>query len=421
MDRDVVPRDVIVQGDALDVLRTLPGACVQTCVTSPPYWNLRDYGVPGQLGLEPTLQEYIERLLAVFAEVRRVLRDDGTLWLNLGDCYANDGKWGGSTGGKHTRDLHGSGSGIGRARRRSGLGPKNLVGLPWRVAFALQADGWVLRSDIIWHKLNPMAESVQDRPTRAHEYVFLFSKRARYYYDAAAIREPASPASIARVSQRTLAQQQGGRKDYGGNRSMRRALERFADKQRGHSRRHAGFNARWDVLSKEEQQAFGANKRDVWALGTRGFSGAHFATFPPSLIEPCILAGSSHRACEVCGAPWRRVVAGTFVAQRDVRDPAKLAKGGRKGMDVSNGWGATPRGVKSIDTLGWEPSCRCPDATGSARSVVLDPFMGSGTTGVVCRRHGRHYLGVELNPAYIEMAEKRIAAERQPQLWTGVA
>ena len=178
----------IYQGDALEILRGLPAESVHCCVTSPPYWGLRDYEVNGQLGLERTPNEYVMRLVGILNEVRRVLRVDGTLWLNLGDSYANDGKWGGSTGGKHAAGLHGKQ--VGRQRRETGLKPKELVGIPWRVAFALQADGWYLRSDIIWAKPNPMPESITDRPTRSHEYIFLLAKAKQYYYDADAIAEP---------------------------------------------------------------------------------------------------------------------------------------------------------------------------------------------------------------------------------------
>lgn len=371
-------QDVILQGDALMTLRQLPSGIAHCCVTSPPYWNQRDYGVPGQIGLEATIEEYVARMVEIFAEVKRVLRPDATLWLNLGDAYANDGKWGGSTSGKHAQGLHGETS-IGRNKRRTGLPPKSLIGLPWRVVFALQEAGWILRSDIIWHKLNPMPESVGDRPTRAHEYIFLLSASVCYYYDAAAIREPLAEKTyttfgskhrpqgndaLGQVKSDNWGRTVGERKPKvwktpagwdtstgdGGHGSFHRngraqGAQR-SDKQRGHSRRHAGFNDRWDAMSKEQQQSLGANKRDVWSLGTYAFPGAHFATFPPKLIEPCILAG-------------------------------------------------------------------CPSG-----GLVLDPFFGAGTTGVVARRHSRHYLGVELNPAYVEMAEARIAEERQPVLWT---
>jgi DNA modification methylase len=264
--------DYVICGDALAELRKLPDELVHCCVTSPPYWGLRDYGVDGQLGLEPTPEEYVANLVAAFREVRRVLRDDGTLWLNLGDCYNGSGGAGG--------DYNPGGLKEGQpkypGRNISSLKPKDLVGIPWRVAFALQADGWWLRSDIIWHKPNPMPESVTDRPTRAHEYIFLLSKSQHYYYDAQAIREPSSmPLPSSDTKNKRNERKQGRR-----------------DKQRGHGRRHAGFNERWDQMSKAEQCAMGRNKRSVWTVATRPFPEAHFATFPLQLIEPCILAGA---------------------------------------------------------------------------------------------------------------------------------
>jgi DNA modification methylase len=247
----------ILTGDCREVLKTLPDESVHCVVTSPPYFGLRDYGVAGQIGLEASPQAFVDELVAVFREVRRVLRGDGTLWLNLGDSYANDGKWGGHTGGKHARALHVSP--IGRNKRYSGLKAKDLIGIPWRVAFALQADGWYLRRDIIWSKPNPMPESVEDRCTTAHEYLFHLSKSEAYYYDAQAIAEPATYAD-----------------------SGRKSVER------------GGFNGKTNTLDGRE--AFRAirdtrNKRSVWTVSSQPFAGAHFATFPPALITPCILAG----------------------------------------------------------------------------------------------------------------------------------
>lgn len=259
---------MIYQGNCLTVLRDrFADESVQCCVTSPPYWGLRDYGVEGQLGLEKTPEEYVAKMVAVFREVRRVLKDDGTLWLNLGDSYANDMKWGGSTGGKHVADLHDTN--VGRGKRNSGLKAKDLVGIPWRVAFALQADGWYLRSDIIWHKPNPMPESVTDRPTKAHEYLFLLSKTAKYYYDSEAIAEPmtyperrynsdTSNQKCAKIGTRLQGGLHDGRQQYG-------------------------------------NPEIGRNKRTVWTVATQPYSEAHFATFPPKLIEPCVLAGCPSR------------------------------------------------------------------------------------------------------------------------------
>ena len=258
----------IYEGDVAHILRTFPDSFFQCCVTSPPYWGLRDYGIEGQIGAEAEPHEYIEKLVDVFAEVRRVLRDDGTFWLNVGDSYTS-----GNRGYRAPDKKNPVRQMSYRAKTPQGLKPKELVGIPWRLAFALQQSGWYLRSDIIWEKPNCMPESVKDRPTRSHEYMFLFSKSVKYYYNAASIRE---------------------------------------------------LNGR--------------NRRTVWSVPTEPFPEAHFATFPPKLIEPCILAGTR-----------------------------------------PNDW-------------------------------ILDPFFGSGTVGVVCEQQQRKYLGIELHPAYVQLAIKRIRA-----------
>ena len=259
----------IINGDCLAVLKTLPDASVQCCVTSPPYWGLRDYGVAGQLGAESTPAEYVAGMVAVFAEVRRVLRDDGTLWLNLGDSYARNG--GGVESKMNTVHKMGVGQkatylagGMQSINKvPEGLKSKDLIGIPWRVAFALQSDGWYLRQDIIWHKPNPMPESVTDRCTKAHEYIFLMSKSQKYYFDHEAIAEQMSSSSIARLAQPTLAEQAGS--------------DRVPGKTNGNMKAVGNGETR--------------NKRSVWTVATQPFSEAHFATFPPALIEPCILAG----------------------------------------------------------------------------------------------------------------------------------
>ena len=279
----------IIIGDCRAVLPTLEAGSVQTCVTSPPYWGLRDYGHPGQLGLEKTPDEYVAAMVEVFRLVRDILADDGTLWLNLGDSYNAAGRNGhGTRQGFKQGTNRASAAGADHTRPSDAtLKPKDLVGIPWRVAFALQADGWYLRSDIIWAKPNPMPESVRDRPTRSHEYIFLLSKRERYYYDADAIKEPASnnpnDQIAARKARASMDQKSAPTSEKNGIRP---------DKQRGHSRRHAGFNDRWNKMTKDEQGECSRNKRDVWTVATRPYSGAHFATFSPALIEPCILAGS---------------------------------------------------------------------------------------------------------------------------------
>jgi DNA modification methylase len=340
---------MLIRADARHI--PLRDGCVQCVVTSPPYFGLRDYGTANQIGLEPTPDAYVQQLVAVFREVRRVLKDDGVLWLNLGDSYTGRGKGGNPEVGKQATNRGSQSVGVlygkvGDTARQAAvtnvtrnvfdLGPKQLLGIPWRVAFALQADGWYLRADIVWSKPNPMPESVRDRPTKAHEYIFLLTKSARYYYDAAAIREPFASSTLEQFEKPYTGQ---GTKDYAvsGVQNPSDLKRRMTDKQRGHSRRHAGFNDRWDAMEKAQQQANGANKRSVWTVPTMPYSGAHFATMPEKLVEPCILAGSR---------------------------------------------------------LG---------------DRVFDPFIGSGTVGAVAQRLGRRWVGLDLNPAYHELAKQRTA------------
>jgi DNA modification methylase len=279
----------IIQGDALTILRErFADESVQCCVTSPPYWGLRDYGCEGQLGLEATLELYVAKMVEVFREVKRVLRKDGTLWLNLGDSYGH------GTSAERMDSKNGAVGGWqseGNRIQRNGVKAKDLVGIPWRVAFALQADGWYLRSDIIWAKPNPMPESVTDRPTKAHEYLFLLAKSERYYYDADAIKEP----GVAGVMEYKTPDGWDSSTGNGGHGSFhkngREKGFKKSDEQRGHGRRHAGFNDRWDAMEKSDQCSGMRNKRTVWTIATQPYAEAHFATFPTKLIEPCILAG----------------------------------------------------------------------------------------------------------------------------------
>lgn len=265
----------LVNGDCLTELKALLDESAQTCITSPPYWGLRDYGTEGQLGLEETPEHYVTNMVQVFREVKRVLRDDGTLWLNLGDSYANSGVSAGEPRG-YRKGLSEQGLSSWTSREEygkvktavSGLKPKDLVGIPWRVAFALQADGWYLRSDIIWHKPNPMPESVTDRPTKAHEYIFLLSKNKRYYYDHEAIKE-ASTSEMGR----------------GATGRGKQAYAKVSGFKNNPHQDHSGWCG-GDGQSR--------NKRSVWTVATQPFSEAHFATFPPKLIEPCVLAGCPH-------------------------------------------------------------------------------------------------------------------------------
>jgi DNA modification methylase len=385
----------------------MPARSVQTCVTSPPYFGLRDYGHDGQIGLEPTPDEFVQALVQVFRGVRRVLRDDGTVWLNLGDSYAasisslgrNDAGRN-LTGGGGNREGSGNPGRQGSRPRTDGCKPKDLLGIPWMVAFALRADGWYLRSDIIWSKPNPMPESVTDRPTKAHEYLFLLSKGPRYFYDADAIREAHEVGN-------------GGR--------QRAALRGEAALRVAAATGSAQSGTTIDSASYHEG---GRNRRSVWTVATQPYAGAHFATFPPKLIEPCILAGTSPKACGVCGASWRRVVERSGQPpEPEHRNPAKRLEPGQAGNVGAGNMGfrasrlsgqemAAWKEANPDRTVGWEPSCEHHDDTG--RSVVLDPFAGSGTTGVVSGWHGREFIGCELNPEYAAMAEARIALEGRP-------
>lgn len=340
----------ILRGDVLDRLATLASDSVHCVVTSPPYWGLRDYGVNGQIGLEATPAEFLSKMVDVFREVRRVLRGDGTCWVNMGDSYA--GSWGaqsrGDNSGEASSTLDGGSplqarsikahpmgaTGVGSMKRTPGLKPKDLCGIPWRLAFALQDDGWWLRQDIIWSKPNPMPESVTDRCTKAHEYIFLLSKSSRYYYDADAIKEPAGGWNgsefhdgknlIVHPNVGKNRPAKGNAKTFRGGVYVKgESFDNSADMKR-------------DSHGNSPNETGTRNKRSVWEIATEPFPEAHFATYPTELVRPCVLAG-------------------------------------------------------------------CPEG-----GTVLDPFNGSGTTGVVALRHHRNYIGIELNPDYAEMAEQRI-------------
>ncbi len=283
----------ILIGDAATKLAELPADSVQTTVTSPPYWGLRDYGHEEQIGAENTPELYVAHLVQVFREVRRVLRADGTCWVNLGDSYAQAGGTG--LQGK-TSQRKGRANVVAQQKRTAqrppnGYKAKDLIGIPWLVAFALRADGWYLRSDIIWHKPNPMPESVKDRPTRAHEYVFLLTKRSKYFYDAGAIKTPYAPSTI---TEATAGYDREGTKNFAaagaqnGSSVKQRIIQGLRKQDEGH-RRYASFNGRWDQAPNLTQ---GANARSVWTITPKPFKGAHFATFPPELAERCIKAGS---------------------------------------------------------------------------------------------------------------------------------
>lgn len=364
----------VYQGDVLEILRQLPDEFVQCVVTSPPYYGLRDYGVEGQIGLEKTPEEYVDKLVEVFREVRRVLRKDGTVWLNLGDTYCGTGDKGEYKDPKYKDGRNGQVVAVNK--KLPNLKPKDLIGIPWRVAFALQADGWWLRSDIIWHKPNPMPESVTDRPTKAHEYIFLLSKNQRYFYDADAIREPHITDAP--------------------NKFRNRAKENYNNSYPG---------GLFSEGIRPEGHPFGRNKRTVWTVSTQPYKGAHFATFPPKLIEPCILAGTSPKACPKCGAPWERIIELGNIQSTGggyIRHEGNFNK-------LSNGQNKTIMIQREHITIGWQPTCSCPDNDGSGKCIVLDPFAGSGTTLYVAELHERDSIGIELNPDYCKLIEERMA------------
>ena len=392
-------------GQALDELAKMPDESVHCVVTSPPYWGLRNYGVEGAYGLESTVDEYVERMVGVFREVRRVLRADGTCWVNLGDSFAHKGVCGGSSpvGNRQYRETDQQAQAIVQDRVPVGLKPKDLIGIPWRVAFALQADGWWLRSDIVWAKPNPMPESVRDRLTRSHEYVFLLTKAARYFYDADAIREPGKNP---RDDIRRLRQQ------HERNKSTPTMMQNgLRPRKRYPTTEINGYRDRenYDKLTPAEKAAFGANKRDVWNIATQAYPEAHFATYPEKLVEPCILAGTSaHGVCGECGAGWERKVKMTKEYQEMLKSGSAWRDATGKPDDLTN---RQPKGHPSQvppkhETIGWEPTCD--HEAEPTPATVLDPFCGSGTTGVVALRHGRSFVGIELNPEYVELARKRI-------------
>jgi DNA modification methylase len=402
----------IYGGDNREVMRTLPDESVQCVVTSPPYWGLRDYGTASwdggdpecdhlrpvqpnyrdtcgkcgairqdrQLGLEQTPEEYVAAMVDVFREVRRVLRKDGTLWLNLGDSYAGGAGGRGDVGniiaGVQTRTTS---VGDGRIQRSlSGLKPKDLVGIPWRVAFALQADGWYLRSDVIWAKPNPMPESVTDRPTKSHEYLFLLSKSATYHYDADAVREGFAETTLREYGDGRLSVKTSKHKDEFG---------------------HAG-------LTDATPNPAGRNRRSVWTVATKPYPGAHFATFPEALVEPCILAGTSEAgACGTCGAPWERVV--ERAKAPDV-DPSSLDRYGNGDAGVHRKVGGQYQkwlDANPPETTGFRRTCSHDGPT--VPCVVLDPFAGTGTVGAVAQRLSRRALLIDLNPDYLRQCLTR--------------
>ena len=400
----------IIQGDCIAGMRTLPDGCIQTCITSPPYFALRDYsGGEEEIGQEDTVEGYVQKMVEVFREVRRILRPDGTVWLNLGDSYMS------AKGCSPPPQTLGKGAADGQPKDfvppnrkdQKGLKDKDLIGIPWRVAFALQADGWYLRQDIVWSKPNPMPESVTDRCTKSHEYIFLLSKKKHYYFDHEVIREPAALTTHARLLRGVSDTHKNvdgapGQPPHSMNKPRKNARAFGAKVQEGTKRGDVG-NTFVDTGKR--------NKRSVWTITTKPFRGAHFATYPKDLIEPCVLAGTSeHGCCSKCGAPWERQVESTRIARNELppEDPRYRPNTYKGAYGEINGKGDA--GYNSTKTLGWAASCKCKDAE-IVPCTVFDPFTGSGTTAVVALQHGRNYIGTELNPQYIKIAESRIADE----------
>ena len=360
----------ILQGDCIETLQKLDDKSINTCITSPPYWGLRNYNdEEKQLGMEDTPEEFVDNLVKVFREVKRILRDDGTVWLNLGDSY--------SSGGRTTttnQSLRGDKDyGVTRPKPSKGIKPKDLIGIPWRVALALQQDGWYLRQDIIWHKPNPMPESVKDRCTKAHEYIFLLSKNPKYYFDNEAIKEDS--------------------KYHGKDKRSDKGNIRYEGKRTSNK-------------DTKAQQSFVTinpkkNKRSVWTITTKPFKGAHFATFPMDLIEPCVLAGCPEKICVDCGKSYERVM------QRPKQ--LEVERNKRSGLDDRKVGGVLDKYNREnppID-LGLQKQCDC-ETNETKAGTVLDPFGGSGTTGIVAVNHNRHAVLCELNQEYIDLAKKRI-------------
>lgn len=420
-------------GDVREVCHRMPPGVVQCVCTSPPYWGLRDYGLPpttwadgwvGCLGLEKTPEKYIEHCVEVFREVRRVMRPDATLWLNIGDSYANDGKWGGETGGKQSYLDDNNRKRVGREKRITGLKAKDLVGIPWMLAFALRADGWWLRSELIWHKPNGMTESVRDRPTRAHEHVFLLSPSAQYFYDSFASREACAsgPSDIKKMLE-SKPRIGGKHKHLEDSKSKASAATNIGQKR--------------SVGSPD-----GRNMRSVWRIASEPLRDEHFAAYPTALVRRPLIAGtSSQGCCSKCGAPISRLLEknrrptrpgeksklnreGANSRMHRSRDPQHDAEadGKTRADGLKHGNRDPERHITEMVQVGWEPGCNCDSAT--VPCLVLDPFNGSGTTGLVAKYLGLRYIGIELNPDYAAMAVRRINRgivediERQPESMT---
>ena len=386
------------------MLKTMPDEFVHCVVTSPPYWGLRDYAIEGQIGFEKTPEEYVAKIVEVFREVKRVLRKDGTLWLNLGDSYAGSMKrmsgdvaYGGPKQMTNKGSIglpvfdfgrQGQTSTVSQVNRSRATGfhsckPKDLIGIPWRVAFALHADGWYLRLDIIWAKPNSMPESVTDRPTKAHEYIFLLSKGQKNYFDQEAVREP----------------QTGNTHSRGKGNTPKDAPTGSGIKS------NESFNK---AMSSYIEVPGGRNIRSVWTIATQPYKESHFATFPEEIPKRCIKAGTSEKGCcPKCGGPWVRVVEKQLFGK--AYSATKFDDSTQAGPLFRSRQAYRKQGLEGPPvptTIDWQPSCSCGEEP--IPCVVLDPFMGSGTVAKVAIRLRRNWIGIELNPEYTKLVEKRI-------------
>lgn len=379
----------LVQSNALNI--PLADKKVHCVITSPPYYGLRDYSADGQLGLEPTLQEYIDNTVLWCREVWRVLRDDGTFWLNLGDSYNGSGGPGSQYDNKHAAGLKGEFKKYDNPNKKQiGFKPKDLMLVPHRVAIALQNDGWWVRSDIVWNKPNPMPESVKDRPTKSHEYIFLLTKQKSYYYDQDAIREPQKPESFERA-----------------NRAVSDSHKNLSETAVPPGSKIHSMHKKRAYGEGFDLNPAGRNKRSVWTMTTKPYKGAHFATFPPELPEICIKAGTSEKGvCPVCGSQWARVI------EKETIFESGSGKAGRTPDEIGGKWGNNRYGenillgpVNRITTLGWKPTCSHNGEPIPA--TVLDPFGGSGTTAAVAKSLGHIGICIDLSWEYLQLAKER--------------
>lgn len=387
----------IINADVIEGLKQFPDCIADMCVTSPPYYGLRSYlneddpDKDKEVGSEETPQEYIRKMVEVFREVRRVLKDNGTLWINIGDSYVSSatGSLSKTSGfGPNHKTQNEASKRI--SKTGFGLPEKNLIGIPWRLAFALQDDGWILRQDLIWSKRNPMPSSVTDRCVTSHEYVFLLTKNAKYYFDHLAIKEPIAKATLVRAKSKNSSNK---RKDC------------------GEAKNQGGLTPeQQDKYYKDIDENTTRNKRSVWSVSTNTYSGAHFATFPPDLIEPMILAGTSEKGhCPKCGSRWVRITErldsgydGSKYGERVVNATGGAIGGGTKKSTLGSSRNLTGKYI----TNGWKPTCEC--GCDPVPDIVLDCFLGSGTTAGVAVKLGRQYIGVELNSEYCKLHEERI-------------